>query len=59
LTPGRDDPIPDLVLDVRGQSSEKASCANAKSDGDRCASSNLALFTYRNGRRPLYPFETA
>jgi hypothetical protein len=44
---------------VRGQSSEKASCANAKIDGDGCASSDLALFTYRNRRRPLYPFETA
>src|SRR5437867_3925698 len=28
-------------------------------DGDGCTSSDLALFTYRNRRRPLYPFETA
>src|SRR5262247_1255627 len=26
-------------------------------DGDGCTSSDLALFTYRNRRRPLYPFE--
>jgi hypothetical protein len=29
------------------------------SAGDGCTSSDLALFTYRNRRRPLYPFETA
>jgi microcystin degradation protein MlrC len=26
-------------------------------DGDGCTSSDLRLFTYRNRRRPLYPFE--
>ena len=26
-------------------------------DGDGCTSSDLSLFTYRNRRRPLYPFE--
>jgi microcystin degradation protein MlrC len=26
-------------------------------DGDGCTSSDLALFTYRNRRRPLYPFD--
>ena len=26
-------------------------------DGDGCTSSDLQLFTYRNRRRPLYPFE--
>jgi microcystin degradation protein MlrC len=28
-------------------------------DGDGCTSSDLRLFTYRNRRRPLYPFEEA
>jgi microcystin degradation protein MlrC len=27
-------------------------------DGDGCTSSDLRLFSYRNRRRPLYPFET-
>ena len=27
-------------------------------DGDGCTSSDLRLFTYRNRRKPLYPFET-
>ena len=28
-------------------------------DGDGCTSSDLRLFTFRNRRRPLYPFEDA
>jgi len=28
-------------------------------DGDGCTSSDLRLFTYKNRRRPLYPFEAA
>jgi microcystin degradation protein MlrC len=28
-------------------------------DGDGCTSSDLNLFTFRNRRRPLYPFEDA
>jgi microcystin degradation protein MlrC len=28
-------------------------------DGDGCTSSDLNLFTFRNRRRPLYPFEEA
>jgi microcystin degradation protein MlrC len=27
-------------------------------DGDGCTSSDLRLFTYKNRRKPLYPFET-
>jgi hypothetical protein len=26
-------------------------------DGDGCTSSDLALFTYVNRRKPMYPFE--
>lgn len=28
-------------------------------DGDGCTSSDLRLFTFRNRRRPLYPFEAS